>query len=354
MSSRKTILVAGGAGFIGSHFVRLCLNSGFRVINLDALTYAASVDTLKDIENHPDYTFVHGYIQDSNLVKKALSEFNPTYVVNFAAETHVDRSIDSPSQFIESNVLGAFTLLNESRAYYNNLEASGKLNFRFLHISTDEVFGSCDEEPFTEEASYHPSSPYSSSKAAADLIIRSYYHTYQFPILITNCTNNYGPNQFPEKLIPLIIIRALNNETLPVYGSGMQIRDWLYVEDHAEAILKVLESGKIGETYNIAGLNGEMPNIDVVKTICEILDGIQPRQNNQKHEDLTSYVTDRPGHDFRYALNIDKIKTELGWHPKVSFKDGIKKTIEWYLDNKSWWMNILERGYEAKRIGLGK
>lgn len=346
--------MTGGCGFIGSHFVRLCLSQGYQVLNLDALTYAASPSTLKDIEGNTNYHFEHGYIQNHDLVRSLLPKFKPDFVVNFAAETHVDRSIDSPAQFIESNVLGAFTILNESRSYYNTLTHDQKKSFRFLHISTDEVFGTCEEDPYRENASYNPSSPYSSSKAAADLIVRSYYHTYKFPILITNCTNNYGPFQFPEKLIPLMIIRALNNESLPIYGNGLQIRDWLYVEDHVEAILKVLTLGQLGETYNIAGLNGEMANKTVVKIICNTMDEVLPRKNNMSYEQLITHVTDRPGHDFRYALNIDKIKKELNWSPTTRFEEGMRKTISWYIENKWWWEEILTRGYEAKRIGLGK
>lgn len=355
MSYTKTILITGGSGFIGSHFVRLCLQQGYRVLNLDAMTYAASPNTLKDIENnHLNYHFVKGNIQDSQLVKSLFSKHKPSAVVNFAAETHVDRSIDSPSAFINTNILGAFTLLDESRNYYENMKKEEKNQFRFLHISTDEVFGSCLGEPYIENALYNPSSPYSSSKASADLIIRSYYRTYGFPILITNCTNNYGPYQFPEKLIPLMIIKAIDNQPLPIYGDGMQIRDWLYVEDHVSAILKVLENGKVGETYNIAGLNGEIPNKLVVQEICHVLDTIAPREKRNSYTKLITYVMDRPGHDFRYALGIDKIKNELGWVPTVNFADGLKKTINWYIENAEWWKNILQRGYQANRIGLRK
>jgi len=355
MEHESTILITGGCGFIGSHFVRQCLTQGYRVINLDALTYAASQNTLKDVEkNELRYRFEKGYIQDRPFVKSLLSKYKPSAVVNFAAETHVDRSIESPNQFIESNVVGAFTLLDECRHYYNTLESSAKNKFKFLHISTDEVFGSCSGDPFPEDAPYNPSSPYSASKASADFIIKSYFHTYGFPVLITNCTNNYGPNQFPEKLIPLMIIKASQQESLPLYGDGMQVRDWLYVEDHVDAILKVLQKGKAGETYNIAGLNGEVTNKTVVEELCQILDELTPRENNHSFKELITYVTDRPGHDFRYALSIEKIKTDLGWSPKVNFKEGLRKTVEWYFNNKSWWQEILERGYETKRIGLGK
>ncbi|MBX9786269.1 MAG: dTDP-glucose 4,6-dehydratase [Alphaproteobacteria bacterium] len=355
MAEEKTILVTGGCGFIGSHFVRLCLKEGYHVVNLDALTYAASESTLKDInESEPNYHFEKGYIQDRPLIKSLLLKYKPCALVNFAAETHVDRSIESPNQFIDSNILGTFTLLDESRHYYDDLDPAEKTQFKFLHVSTDEVFGSCSGEPFPEEAPYNPSSPYSASKAAADFIVRSYFHTYGFPVLITNCTNNYGPNQFPEKLIPLMIIKANNQESLPIYGDGMQIRDWLYVEDHVEAILTVLEKGKEGETYNIAGLNGEVPNKTVVEELCHILDELAPRPNDLAYKDLITYVTDRPGHDFRYALSIEKIKNELGWSPKVNFKEGLKQTVEWYLKNKWWWEEILDKGYKANRMGLRK
>lgn len=355
MSHEKTVLVTGGCGFIGSHFIRLCLQEGYKVVNLDALTYAASRSTLKDIEkNEFRYHFEKGYIQNGELVSQLLLKFEPNAVVNFAAETHVDRSIDSPHPFIESNVVGTFTLLSESFKYFNELTLEKKEQFKFLHISTDEVFGSCLYDPYKEDAPYNPSSPYAASKAAADLIVKSYYHTYNFPILITNCTNNYGSYQFPEKLIPLMIIRAYNNQTLPIYGDGMQIRDWLYVEDHVEAILRVLQSGKSGNTYNIAGLNGEVPNKVVVEEICNIFDDIMPRENNHSYKELISHVKDRPGHDFRYALEIDKIKKEIGWSPKVSFKEGLKKTVNWYLENEWWWQEILQKGYQTERLGLRK
>jgi len=354
MLDNRTILITGGSGFIGSHFVRLCLQKDYRVINFDALTYAAAPGTLKNIENDLNYHFEHGKIQDREYVRSLLLKFKPQAIVNFAAETHVDRSIDSPHPFIETNIVGAFNLLEESYSYYKTLPVGEKEKFRFLHISTDEVFGSCLNEPFTEEASYNPSSPYSASKASADLIIRSYYHTYDFPILITNCTNNYGPYQFPEKLIPLMIIRAYNNQSLPIYGDGMQIRDWLYVEDHVEAILKVLEIGRVGNTYNIGGLNGELPNKVVVEEICNIFDSLMPRESNSSRKDLITYVEDRPGHDFRYALRINKIEQDLGWAPQVNFNEGLKKTVIWYLDNQWWWQEILQKGYRADRKGLKK
>ena len=324
----------------------------YQVVNLDALTYAASPGSLRDIKDNKDYIFREGKIQDSQLVRSILEQFKPQAVINFAAETHVDRSIDSPHQFIESNVVGAFNLLSESKLYFSSLLPAERENFRFLHISTDEIFGSCKEEPFKESAPCNPSSPYAASKAAADLIIKSYYHTYNFPIIITNCTNNYGPNQFPEKLIPHMIIKGIHNESLPLYGNGMQIRDWLYVEDHADAILKVLEKGKPGNTYNIAGLNGEISNKDVVEEICEVLNISRPRKDNKRYQELIVHVTDRPGHDFRYALDIEKIQLELEWFPQTSFKEGIRKTIQWYLDNQWWWQEILDEGYEPNRIGL--
>jgi len=352
MSFERTILVTGGYGFIGSHFVRLCLQKGCRVINLDALTYAASQATLKDIEKGElHYHFQKGQIQDRDLVRSLFSKFKPSMVVNFAAETHVDRSIDSPRPFIDTNVVGAFALLEESRNYYNALTPEEKEEFKFLHISTDEVFGSCPGDAYKEDASYNPSSPYAASKASADLLIKSFYHTYNFPILITNCTNNYGPYQFPEKLIPLMIIRVLQGQSLPIYGNGMQIRDWLYVQDHVEAIWGVLQGGKKGNTYNIPGLNGEVPNKVVVEEICSIFDTMIPRQNNASYKDLITYVSDRPGHDFRYALDIEKIKKNIRWYPKVNFKEGLKKTVAWYLENQWWWQEILDRGYQAERLG---
>lgn len=355
MSHKNVILVTGGCGFIGSHFVRLCLSQGYCVVNLDALTYAASEQTLKDIEKTDiNYHFENGQIQNREFVKSLLFKYKPSSIVNFAAETHVDRSIESPNTFIDTNVMGAFILLDESQRYFNTLSSAEKDQFRFLHVSTDEVYGSCSGDPFKEDAPYNPSSPYAASKASADIIIKSYYHTYKFPILITNCTNNYGPYQFPEKLIPLMIIKACNNEALPVYGDGMQIRDWLYVEDHVEAILKVLQNGQIGNTYNIAGLNGEIPNKTVVLEICRIIDGLLPRDNGAMTSDLITYVADRPGHDFRYALGIDKIKKEIGWSPQINFNEGLQKTVKWYLNEQWWWQDILQRGYQTERLGLRK
>ncbi len=354
MSGHPKLLITGGSGFIGSHFVRLCLHKGYQVLNLDALTYAASQDTLQDCAHHPLYHFQKGLIQDPDFICSLLATFKPTAIVNFAAETHVDRSIDSPAPFIESNIRGSFILADESRSYYNKLSNDEKENFRFLHISTDEVFGSCPHDPYTEEAAYNPSSPYAASKAAADLVLKSYYHTYAFPLLITNCTNNYGPFQFPEKLIPLMIIRACAGQSLPLYGTGMQVRDWLYVEDHVEAILHVLQNGKLGNTYNIAGLKGEISNKVVVEEICAILDALQPRTPQASYRDLTTYVIDRPGHDFRYALDMSKIARELGWQPKTSFKEGLTKTVMWYLENRSWWEAIQGRGFQPHRLGLIK
>ena len=353
MLDKNTILITGGCGFIGSHFVRLCLREGYHVVNLDALTYAASRDTLRDIEQEgTGYHFVEGLIQNQELVRSLLSQFKPSAVINFAAETHVDRSIDSPRPFIESNVVGPFTLVEESRQYYNGLSSVEKDQFRFLHISTDEVFGSCIQDPYGEDAAYNPSSPYAASKASADLIIKAYYHTYGFPVLITNCTNNYGPFQFPEKLIPLMIIRAWGQQSLPIYGTGQQIRDWLYVEDHVEAILHVLRRGKLGSTYNIAGLNGEVTNRTVVETLCDLFDAQLPRGNNASYAELVTHVTDRPGHDFRYALDISKMKTELGWAPATSFEEGLKKTLLWYLENRPWWDAIMQKGFQTERMGL--
>jgi dTDP-glucose 4,6-dehydratase len=346
----KTFLVTGGCGFIGSHFVRSVLQKGHKVINLDALTYAASVDILENV--NLNYTFVHGDIQNKRLLDNLLRQYHPQYVVNFAAETHVDRSIDSPKTFIDTNINGVFSLLESIRAYVTQED---RQDFRFLHISTDEVFGSADPtRPFTEQSPYNPSSPYAASKAAADHLVRSYYKTYDLDVMITNCTNNYGPYQFPEKLIPHMIICALQEKALPLYGDGMQMRDWLYVEDHVRGIIKVLEGGCTGQSYNIAALNTPIPNKDVVLEICDILDELQPRANGQPYKNLITFVQDRPGHDVCYALDASKIEQTLEWLPSVSFKEGLKKTVLWYLTNENWWANILDKGYQTSRLGLGE
>lgn len=351
---KKTILITGGSGFIGSNFVRASLQRGYNVVNIDALTYAASTDSLKDIEGNANYIFVHGKIQDKELVDGLFRQHRPSFVVNFAAESHVDRSIDNPKDFIETNITGTFVLLQAARAYVKSISEENKKMFRFLHVSTDEVFGSADERPFREEDAYNPSSPYAASKAASDHLVNAYHKTYNMPLLITNCTNNYGPYQFPEKLIPHIILCALGEKPLPIYGNGMQIRDWLHVEDHVDAILTVLEKGRVGESYNIAGLNDPIPNKEVVSTICKILNKLRPRKGGISYIDLITYVKDRPGHDRCYALDSSKIRRDLGWVPKHDFQSGLEETVIWYIDNYGWWSPILRSGYAVKRIGMGE
>lgn len=343
----KTILVTGGAGFIGSNFVLAWINQGLgKVINLDKLTYAGNLDNLKSLGHNPNHVFVHGDIADKHLMDRLLTEHKPCAVVNFAAESHVDRSIHGPEDFIQTNVVGTFHLLESVRVYWNSLDKMHKKDFRFLHVSTDEVYGSLgkDDAPFTETTPYAPNSPYSASKAASDHLVRSYHHTYGLPTLTTNCSNNYGPHHFPEKLIPLVIHNALLGKPLPIYGNGMQIRDWLYVEDHCAAIRRVLEAGKVGEVYNIGGWN-EKPNIEVVRTLCRILDKKQPRADGSSYADLITYVQDRPGHDQRYAIDAGKISRELGWKPQESFETGIEKTVDWFLQNQDWVENVTSGEY---------
>ena len=347
------ILVTGGAGFIGGNFVlKQVLQEGNKILNFDKLTYAGNLDTLKDVESHPDYQFIQGDICQRSDVEKALSQFHPDVIVNFAAESHVDRSIDGPFEFIQTNIVGTAVLLDEVNNYYKSMPAENKEKFRFLHVSTDEVYGSLgDNDYFTEETAYDPSSPYSASKASSDHLVRAWNRTFDLPVLITNCSNNYGPYQFPEKLIPLMILNCMSDKPLPVYGKGDNVRDWLYVEDHCDAIYSVLTNGGIGSTYNIGG-NNEIKNIDIVKIICRKMDELSPRINGAKYEELITYVTDRPGHDFRYAIDASKIENELGWLPKESFETGIEKTILWYLDNKAWWERVLSGDYALDRLGL--
>jgi dTDP-glucose 4,6-dehydratase len=333
----KRILVTGGAGFIGSNFVRYWLENHpeDRVVNLDALTYAGNLENLKDIEGASSYRFVHGDICDSACVNSILENEQIDTVVNFAAESHVDRSILGPEAFIKTNVHGTFTLLEAARKYWGDEQTA----CRFLHVSTDEVYGSlgADDPPFTEKTAYAPNSPYSASKAASDHLVRAYFHTFDLPVLTTNCSNNYGPYQFPEKLIPLVIINALENKPLPIYGDGMNIRDWLHVEDHCRGIDSVLNRGRPGETYNIGGCN-EWANLDIVKLICDRLDELRPGPGSKR--ELIAYVRDRAGHDRRYAIDAGKIMTELQWRPEYTFETGIEKTIQWYLDNDGWWDRI--------------
>ena len=345
---KNTILVTGGAGFIGSNFVLDWIESeAATVINLDKLTYAGNLQNLTSLESNPRHIFVRGDIGDSALIDKILAEHQPRAVVNFAAESHVDRSIHGPGEFIQTNIVGTFHLLEATRAYWGSLGEDDKAAFRFLHVSTDEVYGSlAPEDPaFKETNTYEPNSPYSASKAASDHLVRAYHHTYGLPVLTTNCSNNYGPYHFPEKLIPLIIHNALAGKPLPIYGDGQQIRDWLYVRDHCSAIRRVLEAGRVGETYNVGGWN-EKPNLDVVHKICTILDELSPRPDGKAYADQITYVTDRLGHDRRYAIDTTKINDELGWKPAETFETGIRKTVQWYLDNQDWVKNITSGDYK--------
>jgi len=344
------ILVTGGCGFIGSNFVHQQINNTDNtILNFDKLTYAGNPDNLASIAQNPRYSFVQGDICDTGLVANTISEFQPDAIVHFAAESHVDRSIDGPMDFVNTNILGTATLLNVAREYLEvRSQKSDSDEFRFLHVSTDEVYGSLgDEGFFTESTAYDPSSPYSASKAGSDHLVRAWHRTYGFPALITNCSNNYGPYQFPEKLIPLMIANCVDEKPLPVYGEGLNVRDWLFVEDHCDAIYEVLQHGKIGDTYNIGGHN-EIRNIDIVNTICSILDELKPRSNGQTYSELITYVTDRPGHDFRYAIDASKIKNDLGWTPKETFETGIRKTIQWYLDHEDWWRKIQDGTYNQE------
>jgi len=346
-----TWLVTGGAGFIGGNFVLEAVASGVRVVNLDALTYAGNLDTLASLQDNPGHVFVHGDIGDRDLVARLLAEHRPDAVVNFAAESHVDRSIDGPGAFVQTNVVGTLALLEATRDYWKSLEGASRDAFRFLHVSTDEVYGSLgDSGKFVETTPYAPNSPYSASKAASDHLVRAFHHTYGLPVVTTNCSNNYGPYQFPEKLIPLVIARAIAGEPLPIYGDGMNVRDWLYVGDHCSAIRAVLDGGRVGETYNVGG-DAERPNIDVVNTICALLDQRRPREDGQPRNSQITYVRDRPGHDRRYAIDASKLKSELGWAPAHSFEQGIADTVDWYLDNQPWVQRVLDGSYRLERIG---
>jgi dTDP-glucose 4,6-dehydratase len=342
------ILVTGGAGFIGANFVLDWLKepNAEGIINLDKLTYAGNLATLASVKNDPRHLFVQGDIGDRALVAKLLKEHQPRAIVNFAAESHVDRSIHGPADFINTNIVGTFNLLECAREYWNGLQAAQKTNFRFHHVSTDEVYGSLlpTAPAFNETHPYEPNSPYSASKAASDHLVRAWFHTYGFPVVTTNCSNNYGPYHFPEKLIPLVILNAMNGKPLPIYGDGQQVRDWLYVGDHCSAIRAVLANGELGETYNIGGWN-EKANIDVVKTICQILDELKPRTDGQPYAKQITFVKDRPGHDRRYAIDARKIERELGWRPAETFDTGIKKTVQWYLDNPIWVEGVVSGSY---------
>ena len=347
------ILITGGAGFIGSAVVRhIIKNTNHDVLNIDKLTYAGNLESLKEIENNSRYQFKQIDICDAEALKQAFADFQPHLIMHLAAESHVDRSIDGPAEFITTNIVGTYTLLEAARQYWQKLNDSEKSNFRFHHISTDEVYGDLEgtTDLFTESTAYAPSSPYSASKASSDHLVRAWHRTYGFPVIITNCSNNYGPYHFPEKLIPLVILNALEGKALPVYGTGNQIRDWLYVEDHARALYKVVTEGNIGETYNIGGHN-EKQNIDVVRTICKILDEIKPQANATPYESLITFVKDRPGHDLRYAIDASKIKNNLGWTPDETFETGIRKTVEWYLDNLEWCHRVQDGSYQRERLG---
>ena len=347
----STWLVTGGAGFIGGNFVLRAVASGVKVVNLDALTYAGNLDTLASVQDNPLHVFVEGDIGDRALVARLLAEHRPDAVVNFAAESHVDRSIDGPAAFIQTNVVGTLGLLESVRDHWKELEGEARERFRFLHVSTDEVYGSLgDTGKFTESTPYAPNSPYSASKAASDHLVRAFHHTYGLPVLTTNCSNNYGPYHFPEKLIPLIIARALAGEPLPVYGDGKNVRDWLFVGDHCQAIRTVLEKGRVGETYNVGG-NAEMQNIEVVHAICALLDERAPRADGKPRSSQITFVADRPGHDRRYAIDASKLRDELGWEPEYTFEQGIAETVDWYLANQAWVTRVLDGSYRLERIG---
>ena len=353
-SALKTVIVTGGAGFIGSAVIRhLIAQGGYRVINFDKLTYAGNLESLVSVADHPNYHFEKGDICDHRLVKNVFIEFRPWAMMHLAAESHVDRSIDGPAEFINTNIVGTSVLLEEARWYHREHEHGH--DFRFHHVSTDEVFGSLGETGlFDENSPYRPNSPYSASKAASDHLVRAWHETYGLPVVVTNCSNNYGPCQFPEKLIPLVILNALEGKPLPVYGKGEQVRDWLYVEDHARALQLVMEQGKTGETYNIGGHN-EMRNIDVVRMLCRLLDEkVQQRPAGvDSFADLIEFVTDRPGHDLRYAIDAGKIGRDLGWQPAETFESGLAKTVDWYLDNPEWCEHVRDGSYQGERLGLG-
>jgi dTDP-glucose 4,6-dehydratase len=347
-----TLLVTGGAGFIGCNFVRQAVADGLRVVNLDLLTYAGNLDSLADLDGQSGHRFVQGDIGDRALVARLLAEHRPDAIVNFAAESHVDRSIDGPAAFVQTNVVGTLGLLEAARDYWRELEDGAKERFRFLHVSTDEVYGSLGATgKFTETTPYAPNSPYSASKAASDHLVRAFHHTYGLPTLTTNCSNNYGPYQFPEKLIPLMIAKALAGEPLPVYGDGRNVRDWLYVGDHCAAIRAVLERGRVGEVYNVGG-DAERENIAVVRTLCALVDARRPRLDGTSREGQITYVRDRPGHDRRYAIDASKLKDELGWRPAQTFEQGMAATVDWYLGHQDWVRRVLDGSYRMERIGV--
>ncbi|KIC23977.1 MULTISPECIES: dTDP-glucose 4,6-dehydratase [unclassified Leisingera] len=348
------LLVTGGAGFIGSAVVRLAIARGHQVVNLDALTYAACLDNVAEAAESPDYAFEQADIRDRAALDHVFETHKPDAVMHLAAESHVDRSIDGPGDFIETNITGTFNMLEAARKYWT--QAGKPEGFRFHHISTDEVYGSLPADPsvqFTEETSYDPRSPYSASKAASDHLVRAWAETYGLPVVLTNCSNNYGPYHFPEKLIPVVILNALAGKPLPIYGDGSNVRDWLYVEDHADALLLVVQKGALGRSYNIGGEN-ERSNLELVNTLCEILDGKRPREDGRSYKDQITFVSDRPGHDARYAIDPSRIREELGWRPSVTVEEGLEKTVQWYLDNEAWWRALQDRDGVGQRLGTGK
>ena len=348
------ILVTGGAGFIGSAVVRLAIDKGHSVINVDALTYAACLENVAPIADKAGYAFEHADIRDRDALNRIFAEHKPDVVMHLAAESHVDRSIDGPGEFIETNIIGTFNMLEAARKYW--IESDKREGFRFHHISTDEVYGSLPPDPevqFTEDTPYDPRSPYSASKASSDHLVRAWAETYGLPVLVTNCSNNYGPYHFPEKLIPVVTLNALHGKPLPIYGDGSNVRDWLYVEDHADALLLVVERGEVGRTYNIGGEN-ECSNLQLVQTICAILDRLRPRGDGSSYRDLITFVADRPGHDARYAIDPSRIREELGWRPSVTVEEGLERTVQWYLDNEAWWRPLLNRQGVGQRLGTGK
>jgi len=352
----NTLLITGGAGFIGSALIRhLIANTDYRVVNIDCLTYAGNLESLTEVNDSPRYHFEQVDIRDRGALDRLFAKYRPRGVIHLAAESHVDRSIDNPAEFISTNILGSYNLLESARHYWAALAGDDQVNFRFHHVSTDEVYGTLgDTGLFTEETAYAPNSPYSASKASSDHLVRAWYHTYGLPVLTSNCSNNYGPYQFPEKLIPLMILNALEGKPLPVYGNGQQIRDWLYVEDHARALIRVFEQGRLGETYNIGGHN-EQKNIDVVHRLCDLLETLVPEKpvGVTQYRNLITFVDDRPGHDQRYAIDASKIQRELNWVPEETFETGLKKTVQWYLDNKQWWQRIRTGSYRGERLGKG-
>jgi dTDP-glucose 4,6-dehydratase len=345
------VLVTGGAGFIGSNLVRYLLGEGQSVLNLDKLTYAGNLSSLKDVESNPNYRFLNADICDSDSLQNAFESFQPDAVMHLAAESHVDRSIDGPGDFIQTNVMGTFQMLQAALKHYRQLSDEQRDRFRFLHVSTDEVYGSLGASGlFHEETPYDPHSPYSASKASSDHLARAWFDTYGLPVLVTNCSNNYGPYQFPEKLIPVVILKCLRHEPIPVYGKGENIRDWLHVEDHCRALWRVVTQGSLGQTYNVGG-NNEMRNIDLVRLLCEIMDRLQPRKDGASYKGQIHFVADRPGHDARYAIDASKIDRELGWRPEQSRETGFEQTVRWYLENRDWWEQILNGTYQLERLG---